>query len=296
VNRILALDTTHEYGSLALAEGGQVVAEALLHSNEGFSRVLFGELRGLLERSGWELADIDCFAAAAGPGSFTGVRVGLAAAKGLSEALGKPVVAVSNLQALAWYGEAALRAAVVDARREQVYGALYTAELEFDGRRGGGSVPRVDRDTAGGRIRVCLPGWRVDARTARGNAVRAGGGGRSAARAGGGDCADCGGAAPGWRSAGPGGGRRQLREAVGCGVVLAHAIMGRGEDTVKALAYIGLIFGALVYGAGPGYHVVSRIPIGGEGFWDYLTVDSGAGGCTFPMARMWWWSISTRRR
>ena len=45
---------------------------------------------------------------------------------------------------------------------------------------------------------------------------------------------------------------------------------------MKALAYIGLIFGALVYGAGPGYHVVSRIPIGGEGFWDYLTVDSGA--------------------
>jgi tRNA threonylcarbamoyladenosine biosynthesis protein TsaB len=133
VNRILALDTTHEYGSLALAEGGRVVAEALLHSNEGFSRVLFGELRALLERNGWELADIDCFAAAAGPGSFTGVRVGLAAAKGLSEALGKPVVAVSNLQALAWYGEAALRAAVMDARREQVYGALYTAELELMG-------------------------------------------------------------------------------------------------------------------------------------------------------------------
>jgi tRNA threonylcarbamoyladenosine biosynthesis protein TsaB len=133
VNRILALDTTHEYGSLALAEGGLVVAEALLHSNEGFSRVLFGELRALLERNGWELADIDCFAAAAGPGSFTGVRVGLAAVKGLSEALGKPVVAVSNLQALAWYGEAALRAVVVDARRGQVYGALYTAELELAG-------------------------------------------------------------------------------------------------------------------------------------------------------------------
>ena len=45
---------------------------------------------------------------------------------------------------------------------------------------------------------------------------------------------------------------------------------------MKALAYIGLIFGALAYGAGPGYHVVSRIPIGGEGGWDYLTVDSGA--------------------
>jgi len=129
VNRILSLDTTNEYGSLALAGDGQVVAEVLLHSKEGFSGVLFDQLRGLLERSGWKLEEIDCFAAAAGPGSFTGVRVGLAAVKGLAEALGKRVVAVSNLEAVAWFGEAALRAAVVDARRGQIYGAVYTAEL-----------------------------------------------------------------------------------------------------------------------------------------------------------------------
>jgi tRNA threonylcarbamoyladenosine biosynthesis protein TsaB len=122
VNRILSLDTTNEYGSLALAGDGQVVAEVLLHSKEGFSGVLFDQLRGLLERSGWKLEEIDCFAAAAGPGSFTGVRVGLAAVKGLAEA-------VSNLEAVAWFGEAALRAAVVDARRGQIYGAVYTAEL-----------------------------------------------------------------------------------------------------------------------------------------------------------------------
>ena len=129
MNHILALDTTNEYGSLALAADAQVVAEVLLHSKEGFSGVLFDQLRGLLERSGWKLEEIDCFAAAAGPGSFTGVRVGLAAVKGLAEALGKRVVAVSNLEAVAWFGEAALRAAVVDARRGQIYGAVYTAEL-----------------------------------------------------------------------------------------------------------------------------------------------------------------------
>ena len=129
MNRILALDTTNEYGSLALAGDGQVVAEVLLHSQEGFSGILFDQLRGLLERGGWRLEDIDCFAAAAGPGSFTGVRVGLAAVKGLAEALGKRVVAVSNLEAVAWFGGAALRAAVVDARRGQIYGAVYTAEL-----------------------------------------------------------------------------------------------------------------------------------------------------------------------
>jgi len=59
------------------------------------------------------------------------VRVGLAAAKGLSEALGKPVVAVSNLQALAWHGQAALRAAVMDARREQVYGRSTRRSLSW---------------------------------------------------------------------------------------------------------------------------------------------------------------------
>jgi tRNA threonylcarbamoyladenosine biosynthesis protein TsaB len=68
---------------------------------------------------------VDCFAAASGPGSFTGVRVGLACVKGLADALGKPAVAVSNLQALATFGSAALRAVVLDARRGEVYGAVY---------------------------------------------------------------------------------------------------------------------------------------------------------------------------
>jgi tRNA threonylcarbamoyladenosine biosynthesis protein TsaB len=70
-------------------------------------------------------ASIDCFAAASGPGSFTGVRVGLACVKGLAEALGKPALAISNLRALAWFGTAALRAPVLDARRGEIYGAVY---------------------------------------------------------------------------------------------------------------------------------------------------------------------------
>jgi tRNA threonylcarbamoyladenosine biosynthesis protein TsaB len=130
VNRILALDTTSEYGSLALVEDGQAIAEESLHSPEGFSQILFSRLSELLAENGWKLDEIDCFAAAAGPGSFTGVRVGLAAAKGLAEALSKPVVAVSNLEAVASFGSAALRAAVIDARRGQVYGAVYSAALE----------------------------------------------------------------------------------------------------------------------------------------------------------------------
>ncbi|HXK01877.1 MAG TPA: tRNA (adenosine(37)-N6)-threonylcarbamoyltransferase complex dimerization subunit type 1 TsaB [Verrucomicrobiae bacterium] len=127
---ILALDTTHEYGSIALV--GQVSGlpwadEELIHEPKGFSRILFARLEGLLARHGIRPADIDCFAAASGPGSFTGVRVGLACIKGLAEALHKPAIAVSNLEALARFGTASLRAVAIDARRGQIYGAVYDA-------------------------------------------------------------------------------------------------------------------------------------------------------------------------
>jgi tRNA threonylcarbamoyladenosine biosynthesis protein TsaB len=82
-------------------------------------------LRRLLHRHGLKLTDIDCFAAASGPGTFTGVRVALACVKGLAEAMGRPAVAVSNLQAVARYGQAPLRAALLDARRGEVYAAVY---------------------------------------------------------------------------------------------------------------------------------------------------------------------------
>ncbi|MGE5570105.1 MAG: tRNA (adenosine(37)-N6)-threonylcarbamoyltransferase complex dimerization subunit type 1 TsaB [Rhodospirillales bacterium] len=129
MTRILAVDTTAEFGSIALVEGGETVSEELIHAPEGFGQVLFGRLDALLARAGWKLDEIDCFAAAAGPGSFTGVRIGLAAVKGLAEALKRPAVAVSNLQAVASFGSAPLRAAVLDARRGQIYGAVYDAAL-----------------------------------------------------------------------------------------------------------------------------------------------------------------------
>src|SRR5450631_4075055 len=104
-----------------------MVDEVLLHSPEGFGQILFDRLAQLLDRNHQKLADIDCFVAASGPGSFTGVRIGLACVKGLAEATGKPVVAVSNLAAMATFGTAPLRATVQDARRGEVYGAVYDA-------------------------------------------------------------------------------------------------------------------------------------------------------------------------
>jgi tRNA threonylcarbamoyladenosine biosynthesis protein TsaB len=131
VTRILALDTASEFGSLALVSGAEVEAGMALHAPEGFGPILFGQVKALLDRAGCRLDEIACFAAAAGPGSFTGVRVGMAAVKGLAEACGKPALAVSNLEAIAWHGTAPLRAPVLDARRDQVYAALYNARLEL---------------------------------------------------------------------------------------------------------------------------------------------------------------------
>jgi tRNA threonylcarbamoyladenosine biosynthesis protein TsaB len=122
---ILAIDTTHESGSLALARGGELLQEISLEAPGGFAHVIYAHLAQLLDRHGVTPAMVDCFAAASGPGSFTGVRVGLACIKGLAEALGKPAVAVSNLEALASFGTAPLRAVVLDARRGEIYGAVY---------------------------------------------------------------------------------------------------------------------------------------------------------------------------
>jgi tRNA threonylcarbamoyladenosine biosynthesis protein TsaB len=128
---ILSIDTTSEFGSIALTEANVVVEEIALHAPEGFGHVLFGHIEELLDRNGTTVHQMECFAGAAGPGSFTGVRVGLAAAKGLAEATGKRMVAVSNLRALASFGTAPLRATVIDARRGEIYGAVYNSQLEL---------------------------------------------------------------------------------------------------------------------------------------------------------------------
>jgi tRNA threonylcarbamoyladenosine biosynthesis protein TsaB len=128
--RILAVDTTGEFGSIALVEDDRVIEEVPLHSPDGFGHILFLEIDQLLARHGVAVNELDAFAAASGPGSFTGVRVGLTAVKGLAEATGRRVVAVSNLQALAWFGTRALRATVIDARRGEIYGAVYDADLQ----------------------------------------------------------------------------------------------------------------------------------------------------------------------
>jgi tRNA threonylcarbamoyladenosine biosynthesis protein TsaB len=117
--RILALDTTAEFGSIAIAG-----TETLLHAPDGFGGLIFQRIEQLLHQTNLSLEDIDAFAAAAGPGSFTGVRIGLACIKGLAEAQGKPAFAISNLEALARFGSHPTRVPLIDARRGEVYATL----------------------------------------------------------------------------------------------------------------------------------------------------------------------------
>lgn len=126
---ILALDTTGDHGSVALVCDGRVVEEIAIESPDGFAHVLFTAITELLARNGMGVEDVDVFAAGSGPGSFTGVRIGLTAVKGLAEASGKKAAGVSNLQAVAWFGSKPLRAAVIDARRGEVYGGVYDGGL-----------------------------------------------------------------------------------------------------------------------------------------------------------------------
>jgi tRNA threonylcarbamoyladenosine biosynthesis protein TsaB len=121
----LAVETTADFGSIALADQNGVREEVLLHAPEGFSQVLFGAVEALLARQRVSLSEIELFAGASGPGSFTGVRVGLSAIKGFAEVCGKRVVSVSNLEVLAQFGESNARVTVIDARRGEVYAALY---------------------------------------------------------------------------------------------------------------------------------------------------------------------------
>jgi tRNA threonylcarbamoyladenosine biosynthesis protein TsaB len=135
---ILAVDTSTLAGSLAVLDGDRLAGVVATRSEETYSSRLFRHLRLLLDDLRFGLERFDLFAVAAGPGSFTGLRVGLAAVKGWAEACGKPVAAVSALEAVAAEARAGERllVPVMDARRGQLYAGLYERDERKLTRRG----------------------------------------------------------------------------------------------------------------------------------------------------------------
>jgi tRNA threonylcarbamoyladenosine biosynthesis protein TsaB len=122
---ILALDTTRAAGSCALADEHRLLREEASDGSQPPASRLPGDLASLLRLEGIGLPDVDVYAVAAGPGSFTGLRVGIATMQGLAMASGKPLVGVSALDALHARANAERVAAWIDAWRGEVFAALY---------------------------------------------------------------------------------------------------------------------------------------------------------------------------
>jgi tRNA threonylcarbamoyladenosine biosynthesis protein TsaB len=143
--RILAIDTSTRTGSIALLQDGVLIAEISSHEETPYSTRLFRDLEWLKRDANFTLSQIDIFAVTAGPGSFTGLRIGLTAVKAWAEIHEKPIAAISGLEAIAMQSRAITDGPAVedqivapffDARRGQLFGCLY--------RRSAGSDARLD--------------------------------------------------------------------------------------------------------------------------------------------------------
>lgn len=140
--RILALDSTAEVSSVCVCEGERLVCEITVNTGNTHSQTLLPAVEQTLKMAEMTVNDIDVFACSTGPGSFTGVRIGVATIKGIAYGKNKPCVSVSTLEALAYnlIGNNGVICPVMNARRSQVYNALFECE--------GGTLNRICDDRA----------------------------------------------------------------------------------------------------------------------------------------------------
>lgn len=125
--KLIGIDSSGLVASVAIMEDNKLVAEYTVNNKKTHSQTLLPMLEEIVKNTGLDMNEIDAIAIAAGPGSFTGLRIGAATAKGLGLALKKPIVPVSTVDALAYnmYGTDALVCPIMDARRNQVYTGIY---------------------------------------------------------------------------------------------------------------------------------------------------------------------------
>lgn len=124
---ILAVDTASKSCSAAVVSRDKVLSESVLSTGETHSKTLMGLVGGVMQNAGVTVSDIDGFAVTRGPGSFTGLRIGISVVKGLATAGDKPIVGISTLDALAlpFCFSNLMVCAMLDARRKEVYFARY---------------------------------------------------------------------------------------------------------------------------------------------------------------------------
>ena len=130
--KILAVDTSAVCASVAVTEDGKILSESSINTGLTHSRTLMPMIDSVLRNGEIAMDSIDMFACSVGPGSFTGIRIGVAAIKGLCDALGKKCVPVSTLEALAYnlVGRCCTAVSVMDARCNQVYCAVFLVDGE----------------------------------------------------------------------------------------------------------------------------------------------------------------------
>lgn len=126
--RILAVDTSTTAATAAIMEDGRLVSETILNISRAHSQRIMGLIDELFKKSGLQPSDMDLFACSSGPGSFTGLRIGASIIKGMAQTIGKPVVAVPTLDALAYnlFNCSGIVCPMLDAQRGMVYSGLYT--------------------------------------------------------------------------------------------------------------------------------------------------------------------------
>lgn len=131
--RILGIESSSLVASVAIVEDGITMAEYTANFKKTHSQTLLPMIDEMVNLLGIELSTLDAIAVSGGPGSFTGLRIGSATAKGLGLALEKPLIHIPTLDATAYglYGTSALICPIMDARRNQVYTGLYRFEKEF---------------------------------------------------------------------------------------------------------------------------------------------------------------------
>ena len=131
--KILAVDTSAICASVAVTQDGKILSESSINTGLTHSRTLMPMIDSALKNGEISLDSIDVFACSVGPGSFTGIRIGVAAIKGLCDALSKKCVPVSTLEALAYnlVGRQCTAVSVMDARCNQVYAAFFDVENGF---------------------------------------------------------------------------------------------------------------------------------------------------------------------
>ena len=128
--KILAVDTSANVATAAVISDGKLIAESILNHKKTHSEKIMPMIDSVLKDAEIGINDIDLFAVANGPGSFTGLRIGVSTVKALAHAADKPIVGISTLEAMAYnlFDVDGLISPIMDARRSQVYNAVYRFE------------------------------------------------------------------------------------------------------------------------------------------------------------------------